>query len=270
MPAERRSLVDWVREEYGFGIRRACRVMQISRTVYQYQAKRCSDQEIIDALTLLAERHPRYGFMKLFQLLRRQGHHWNHKRVHRIYRELQLNFRKKRKKRLPSRNPEKLIVPKKANESWSVDFVSDTLYGGQQFRTFNLVDDFNREGLVIEIDTSLSAERITRVLDQVVSWRGCPTKIRSDNGPEFIAEKTKKWAEKKGIKWDFIKPGKPTQNAFIERFNRTYREEVLDFYTFNRLSEVREKTKWWLVEYNEERPHEALGHLTPIEYLATK
>jgi putative transposase len=141
---------------------------------------------------------------------------------------------------------------------------------GQRFRTFNVLDDFNREALAIEVDTTLPAARVVRVLDRVTAWRGCPAKLRMDNGPEFVSVALADWAERRGVMLEFIQPGKPTQNSFVERFNRTFREEVLDFYVFSRLSEVREITEDWLKQYNEQRPHEALGNLTPSEYLAVK
>jgi putative transposase len=225
---------------------------------------------VIEALLGLVERHPRYGFGKLFQLLRRQGHRWNHKRVYRVYCGLKLNMRRKGKRRLPYRNPEPLAVPEEMNQRWSADFMSDALWCGRRFRTFNVVDDFNREGLGIDIDMNLPALRVKRFLDQIAAWRGYPEKLRIDNGPELVSIVLADWAEEHGVELEFIKPGKPTQNAFIERFNRTYREEVLDMYVFRKLSEVRDVTDRWLVEYNEIRPHESLGNLTPAEYLAVK
>ena len=218
-------------------------------------------------LVSLADRYPRYGFGKLFRLLRRQGHGWNHKRVYRVYCALKLNLRRKGKKRLPTRKKESLVWPVAANLCWSIDFMSDALIGGKQFRTFNVVDDFNREALAIEIDTSLPAARVVRVLDRISAWRGYPASMRMDNGPELISVTLADWAEQHGVELKFIQPGKPVQNSFVERFNRTYREEVLNFYIFSKLSEVQEITDNWLREYNEERPHEALGNLTPEEFL---
>ena len=144
----------------------------------------------------------------------------------------------------------------------------DSLASGRTFRTFNVIDDFNREALAIEIDTSLPAQRVVRVLDALAAWRGYPKRLRSDNGPEFISNKLDEWAEKNGVLLDFIQPGKPAQNAYIERFNRTYREEVLDLYLFDTLAEARAITEAWLEEYNAIRPHEALGGLTPYQYAA--
>jgi len=241
----------------------------LSRSVYHYKPDLAKDEPVIEALVSLADRYPRYGFGKLFLLMRRQGHPWNHKRVYRVYCSLKLNFRRKGKKRLPSRNPQPLAVPTDANKCWSIDFMSDVLTSGQRFRTFNVVDDFNREALAIEVDTNLPAARVIRVLERTAAWRGYPEKMRMDNGPELVSVALADWAEEKGVELEFIQPGKPMQNSYIERFNRTYREEVLNYYIFSRLSEVREITDQWLEEYNKERPHEALSGLTPAEHLMT-
>ncbi len=242
----------------------------MQRSVYRYQPDRGRGQPVIVALMELAYQKPELGFRKLFELLRRQGHRWNHKRVHRIYCALKLNKRRKGKRRLPNRNPAPLCVSQKANECWSADFMSDALWCGRRFRTFNVVDDFNREALAIEVDLNLPAERVVRVLNRVAAWRGYPKKLRLDNGPELVSIALAEWAEEHGINLEFIQPGKPMQNGFIERFNRSYREAVLDMYLFRSLDEVREQTEYWIKEYNEERPHESLGNMTPREYLLTK
>ena len=259
-------MVDFVRENHRMSIRGACKTIELSRTVYRYQPNTERDQPIIDALLALVDRYPKRGFDKFFPILRRQGHMWNHKRVHRIYCALKLNIRRKGKRRLPNRHPDPLSVPDSINQCWSADFMSDALWYGQRFRTFNLVDDFNREALAIEVDLNLPAKRVIRVLDRVASERGYPAKLRMDNGPEFTSIHIAGWAETHGVELEFIQPGKPMQNGFIERFNRTYREEVLDMYVFNRISEVREITEDWLPDYNELRPHESLGDLPPTEY----
>lgn len=256
-----------MRQEHRLSIRKACLNMGLSRTVYHYQAKPRDDRPVIELLLSLAQQYPRYGFGKLFPMIRRQGHKWNHKRVYRIYCALKLNFRRRGKKRLPSRHPQPLVVPDMANECWSADFMSDSLYSGQRFRTFNVLDDYNRECLAIEIDTNLPAVRIIRVLERIAAWRGHPRRLRLDNGPEMVSVAMAQWAEDNDIQLDFIEPGKPMQNSYIERFNRTYREEVLDLYVFSRLCEVQEITESWVVEYNQLRPHESLGNLTPSEYL---
>ena len=218
----------------------------------------------------LVERYPRYGFPKLFQMLRRKGHAWNHKRVHRVYCKMGLNIRRKGKKRLPNRNPQPLSVPAVANYCWSIDFMSDTLYDGRTFRTFNVIDDYNREVLAIEVDLNLPSQRIIRVLEKISVWRGYPAQLRCDNGPELVSLAMAQWAEDNGVHLEFIEKGKPTQNSYVERFNKTFRDEILDFYIFNTLREVREITDNWIDEYNRERPHESLGNLTPVEYLQEK
>ena len=261
-------MVDYAREVHSASQRRACRVVGISDSVYRYQPDIHRDDEVIIRLQEAVERYPAYGFSKLFKMLRRWGHRWNHKRVYRLYCELNLNKRRRGKKRLPNRYPEPLAVPAVANHCWSMDFMSDSLFCGRRFRTFNLVDDFNREALAIEVDLNLPALRVIRVLERAVAWRGYPSKLRMDNGPEFISTTLGEWAEEHNITLEFIQPGAPTQNSYVERFNRTYRDEILNMYVFQTLNEVRERTENWIREYNEERPHDSLGDLTPWEYLA--
>ncbi|HEJ7891044.1 TPA: IS3 family transposase [Serratia liquefaciens] len=265
-PAIKRELVSYLTAQFAMSLRQACRTLSLSRTVYFYQPDARRDEPVIHALTELAERYPRYGFKKQFQLLRRQGNTWNHKRVHRIYCLLKLNFRRKGKQRLPVRNLSPLVSPEALNQSWSIDFMHHALVCGRRFRTFNVMDDFNREVLTIEIDLNIPAQRVVRVLERIVANRGYPLKMRMDNGPELVSLTLAQWAEEHGVLLEFIKPGKPTQNAFIERFNRTYRTEILDFYLFRTLNEAREITERWLTEYNSERPHESLNNLTPEEY----
>ena len=259
-----------MRAGFRVSLRRACRVIGISDALYRYQPDRTKDEPVIAALQEAVERYPAYGFSKLFKILRRWGHPWNHKRVYRLYCWLNLNKRRRGKKRLPSRHPDPLAVPATANHCWSMDFMSDSLFCGRRFRTFNVVDDFNREVLAIEIDLNLPAPRVIRVLERIVAWRGYPSKLRMDNGPEFISAALAEWAEDHNIDLEFIKPGKPTQNSYVERFNRTYRDEVLNMYVFRTLTEVREITETWTRQYNEERPHDSLNDLTPLEYLATR
>ena len=201
---------------------------------------------MIAALQNAVERYPAYGFSKLFKILRRWGYPWNHKRVYRLYCALNLNKRRLGKKRLPTRNPEPLAVPVTLNQSWSIDFMSDSLFCGRRFRTFNVVDDFNREALAIEIDLSLPSQRVIRVLERIVAWRGYPKQLRMDNGPEFISTTLAEWAEEHAIILEFIQPGTPTQNAYVERFNRTYRDEILNMYVFKTLNEVRELIENWI------------------------
>ncbi len=181
---------------------------------------------------------------------------------------MKLNIRRKAKRRLPERVKQPLTIPTAPNQVWSIDFMSDTLVDGRRFRLFNVIDDFNRESLAIEVDTSLPALRVIRVLEKLIAQRGKPANIRCDNGPEFISHKLDEWCNEQGrqITIQFIQPGKPTQNAYIERKNGSIRREVLNAYLFYRLSEVREQTRQWQLDYNTERPHKSLGYLSPFKY----
>lgn len=266
---ERKQLAHEAIREHGMSERQACRVMGISRTAYRYQTQKRNDDQIMEQLRSIAEQKPRWGFKKMYDYLRNQGYNWNHKKVRRVYREMGLNLRVKPKKRLPSRDPKPLVQPEAANLSWSLDFMHDSLENGRAFRTLNIIDDFNREGLWIEVDTSLPAARVIRVLDMLALWRGYPKQLRLDNGPELISHKLARWAEDHHVELAFIQPGKPAQNAYIERFNRTFREDVLDAYLFSTVQEVQEISEHWLEEYNAVRPHEALGGLPPYQYAAT-
>lgn len=183
---------------------------------------------------------------------------------------MNLNLRVKPRKRLPARDPKPLVQPARANEIWSLDFMSDSLASGRAFRTLNIIDDYNREVLWIEVDTSIPAQRLIRVLNMLADWRGIPDHIRLDNGPELTSIALKEWSEKHGVELAFIEPGKPAQNAYIERFNKTYRDEVLDAYLFSSVQEAREITEEWIEEYNAIRPHESLNGLPPYQYMAEK
>ena len=253
-------------QEHQLSQRQACELLKISRTAYRYQAKKPDDSEIRAELQKIADEKLRWGFKKMYPYLRNQGNKWNHKRVYRVYCEMGLNLRVKPKRRFHTREPKPLTQPETANVSWSLDFMSDSLMNGRAFRTLNMIDDFNREGLWIEVDTSLPAERVTRVLDQIADWRGYPQQLRIDNGPELISNELARWAKKHKVVLAFIEPGKPAQNGYVERFNRTFREAVLDAYWFSSLEEVRAIVDEWLNDYNTIRPHEALGGLSPYNY----
>lgn len=201
-----------------------------------------------------------------YDRLRLQGYRWNHKRVYRVYKAMKLNLPRRRKRRLPKRVQVPMAVEARANAQWSMDFMSDTLYHGRRFRTLNILDEGVREALDIVIDTSIPGARVVRTLDRLVQWRGKPDAIRLDNGPEYLSEVFAGWCRDRGIRLNYIQPGKPNQNAFIERFNRTYRYEVLDAYVFESLHQVREITRRWIAEYNEERPHDSLGRIPPAMF----
>lgn len=241
-------------------------LMKLSSSVLYYKAKTNPDDvQIQDQLTQLAEEHRRWGFWKMFYFLRGQAMPWNHKRVYRIYTQLNLNIRRKPKKRLPARIREPLHQPDLPNRTWSMDFMFDRLTNGRSFRTLNILDDFNREIVNIVVDTSISSARVARELSQTFEWRGKPNTIRVDNGPEFLA--LKPWCESNGIELKFIQPAKPNQNAYVERFNRTYRDEVLGAYLFDDLHQVRTETEKFIWKYNNVRPHNSLNNVTPRAFL---
>lgn len=257
-------------EARGVSIRLACQAFDISETCYRYQAKLSDENaEVADWLLRLTHNQRNWGFGLCFLYLRNVKRFvWNHKRVYRIYRELELNLRIKPKKRLKREKPEPLTVPAAINEVWSMDFMHDRLSDERSFRLFNVIDDYNREGLGIEVDFSLPAERVIRSLDQIMEWRGVPKVIRCDNGPEYISATLQAWARRRKIHVEYIQPGKPQQNAYIERYNRTVRYDWLSHYLFDTLDEVRAFATRWLWTYNHERPNMALGGITPQQKLA--
>ena len=181
---------------------------------------------------------------------------------------MKLNIRRRAKKRLPERVKQPLSVPTAPNQVWSIDFMSDSLTDGRKFRLLNIIDDFNRESLAVEVDTSLPCLRLIRVLEKLVEERGCPANIRCDNGPEFISHKLEEWCshDSRRISLQFIQPGRPMQNAYIERKNGSMRRELLNAYLFSSLNEVRILSEEWRVDYNTERPHKSLGYLSPLNY----
>lgn len=254
--------------EHKLSVSRSCRAVGLSRSSWYRPPPDplARDAEIVDAMNAYFDLHPRRGFWKCVKRLRAKGRRWNHKRLWRVYCTLSLNLRRRTKRRLPNRERIPLLVPAGPDQVWSADFMADSLYCGVRFRTFNIIDDFNREGITIEVDTSLTGTRLIRVFRQLKEERGLPATLRVDNGPEFLGTDFTDWAEANGMKIQYIQPGKPNQNAFIERFNRTLREEVLDLYLFDNLEQVREETHRWLRRYNETWPHDSLGDLSPLEY----
>ncbi len=249
--------------DHPFGISRVCRIIRISRSSLSYRSLK-EDVSIEQHLLAHAQRHPREGFWKAYFRIRNTGIVINHKRVHRVYKQLGLALRRKVKKRLPARRKETLVQPALMHDTWSIDFVSDALTNGRKFRSFNIIDDYNREVLFIETDYSIKSSRVLWVLNHLVHKNRAPKKIRMDNGPEFIARIATQWSMVHGIEFKYTQPGKPTQNAYIERFNRTYRQDVLDSYLFESIEEVREINEQWMLDYNHYRPHDALDGMSPI------
>lgn len=249
-------------------IKRACEAVKLGRASFYRKPRdwREVDGEVIEALNEQLKKSPQAGFWKCFDRLRLKGYSFNHKRVYRVYCRLGLNLKRRSKRVLPKRKPKSLEVVKQVNQQWALDFMHDTLYSGKRFRTLNIIDEGTRECLAIEVDTSLPAGRVIRVMEQLKEERGLPKQIRLDNGPELIAGEFVDWCEVHEIELAYIKPGKPQQNAFAERFNGSFRREFLNAYLFNSLEQVREMAWVWRLDYNDERPHESLGKLPPSLY----
>ena len=264
----KREAVDFLVKEEQLSNRKACGLIGLSRTTYQYKGKAKDDSDVQEALTALTTKHPSIGFWQCCYRLWNKGCTWNHKRIYRVYTDMKLNIRRRARKRLPERVKRPLSLPTAANQVWSIDFMSDRLTDGRKFRLLNILDDFNRESLAIEADTSLPSLRVIRVLEKLIAERGCPLTIRCDNGPEFISHKLDEWCRHEGrkISLQFIQPGRPMQNAYIERKNGSIRRELLNAYLFNSLAEVRTMSEEWRVDYNTERPHKSLGYLSPLSY----
>jgi putative transposase len=242
--------------------------VQLPRSSFQYKSVPKDDSALQDALTQVTAQHPNIGFWQSYHRLRNRGVTCNHKRLRRVYRAMGLHGRRRAKRRLPERIKQPLTIPTHLNQMWSIDFMSDSLADGRKYRLLNVMDDFNRESLAIEADTSLPSLRVIRTLSRIMEERGTPSCIRTDNGPEFISHQLQQWCHDKGISLQYIQPGKPTQNAFIERKNGSMRRELLKAYIFNHLNEVKQMSEEWRRDYNEERPHKALGYLSPTRYAA--
>jgi putative transposase len=255
-------------DEHGVSVRSACRAVGLARSAFYAPRRPKDDGPAITAIEQYVLENPGHGFDKLHPALHPQG--FGKTVLYRVYRALRLNKKRRGKRRLPARVKVPLLIPARPNEVWSADFVSDALWSGRRFRTFNVMDDFNREALRIEIDTNLPARRIVRALDELIELRGTPAALRMDNGPELISGELEKWARRHGVERRFIQPGRPMQNGFVERFNRTYRQEVLNSYVFETLAQVRQMTAEWITRYNEIRRHESLGNLSPRQYLMAK
>jgi putative transposase len=266
-PAAKRAAAAHLQESMGMSERQACDVVGLNRSTKRYVSTKKEPPKLRKRLRELAAQRRRFGYRRLTVMLRREGYKVNHKRVYRMYREENLAVRRKpRRKRGAAIARVLLEAVERANQRWAMDFVSDQLSSGKRFRTLTVMDHFTREGLATDVGFSMPSRRVIEALDRLVGERGAPAMIVVDNGPEFISKALDEWAYRKGIKLHFIRPGKPTENAHCESFNGRFRDEFLNENWFNDLPEVALKADEWRVDYNEVRPHSALGYLTPAEY----
>ena len=268
-PSAKRQAIEVLAAAHRLPIQHACHIVRLSRAAYYRPPVPASrrDAAVIAALMNVVARYPRWGFWKCYDRLRLDGAVWNHKRVHRVYCALRLNLPRRTKRRVPYRVHQPLLAPPVLNQTWALDFMADALYDRRRFRALTILDEGNREGLAIDIGRSIPARRVIRVLEELIALHGRPGALRLDNGPELTAQVFVDWCDERRIALHYIQPGKPDQNAFIERFNRSYRTEVLDAYLFESLAEVRAVTDRWLVTYNQERPHDSLGRVPPLTFL---
>lgn len=265
-PAARRNAVTYLCKLHGVSERRACSVLKIDRSSVRYKSVRPDDADLREAMKKVASERRRFGYRRIHVMLERQGIVMNQKKLRRLYREEKLQVRKRggRKRALGTRKP--MLLPSRANERWSLDFVSDAFTDGRRFRVLAVVDDYSRECLALIADTSLSGLRVTRELTELIKRRGKPNTIVSDNGTELTSMAVLKWCQETNIEWHYIQPGKPMQNGFVESFNGSFRDECLNETLFTSLDEARTKITEWKDDYNQNRPHSSLGNLTPNEY----
>ncbi len=260
--------VSWAIKDKGYSQRGACALVGLEPKTYRYASQRPDDGALRQRLKELALERRRFGYRRLYILLRREGVVLNHKKLYRLYREERLMVRKRggRKRALGTRAP--MAIPQGKNQRWSLDFVLDALACSRRFRILTVVDDFSRECLALVVDNSLSGIRVARELDRVVETRGKPCMVVSDNGTELTSRAMLGWQEDRGVQWHYIAPGKPTQNGFIESFNGRLRDECLNEHLFTNLSEARRIIEAWRIDYNTRRPHTSLNGLTPAEFAA--
>jgi putative transposase len=258
--------VGYAEERHEVSRTRACGLMGIERSTMYYRCEPVNDEALRASLKEMASERRRWGYRRLLVLLRRQGFTDNHKRVYRVYQEEGLQVPKRRKRKTAKWRGEKLVKPMGPGQYWSMDFVHDATAYGSKFRMLNVVDDYTRECLWIEVDTSLPGARVSRVLDQLVEMYGTPECLVSDNGPEFTSGALDRWAYENNIRMHFIEPGKPYQNGYVESFNGKLRDECLNEHWFLNLTEARDIIEDWRIDYNRIRPHSSLGNMAPEEF----
>jgi putative transposase len=253
-------------QAYGVSERRACSILTIDRSSVRYRSTRPDDAEVRERMRAVAAVRRRFGYRRLQIMLAREGLIMNHKKFRRLYREakLQVSRRGGRKRALGTRSP--ILLPHGPNQRWSLDFLSDAFVDGRRFRVLAVVDDFTRECLGLVADTSLSGRRVTRELDAIIAWRGRPVSCVSDNGTELTSSAVLEWCQTGGVEWQYIAPGKPQQNAFIESFNGRLRDECLNETLFTSLRHARQVLEAWRRDYNSIRPHSALKGMTPADF----
>jgi putative transposase len=267
MPEAKRTAVKYAVTSFGLSNRRACNLVSLWRATYRYRHRKGDDEALRARLRELAEQRRRFGCHRLHVILKREGLVINHKKTERIYREEGLSLRLKKRKKKIAIARVKLPEPVKVNQRWSMDFVSDSLVTGRRFRLLTIIDDYSRECLAIEVDTSIGGARVVNVLERITEARGQAEVITVDNGPEFSGKALDEWAHRRGIKLNFIRPGKPVENAYIESFNGKLRDECLNQNWFISLKDARQAVEDWRIDYNEFRPHRSLGDLSPMEFV---
>lgn len=268
-PAAKKAAVAHLEGEHKFSERRACRLLRLHRGTKRYRQQKVEDPKLVDRLKELAARRRKFGYRRLHTLLKREGFKVNQKKIRRIYRELHLSIKLRKKTKVRSIVRVPIAAPRRANERWSMDFVSDQLGPtGRRFRTLTVVDEFTRESLALYVDFSIPGATVARELEKVRLARGTPKSIVIDNGSEFTGRAMDAWAHANDIALDFIRPGKPQENAFIESFNGKFREECLSENWLVSLEDARWTIEEWRLDYNNERPHSSLGNLTPTEFAA--
>ncbi|MFP3801312.1 IS3 family transposase [Paraburkholderia sp. SIMBA_027] len=266
-PQAKREAVQILMTERAMGVTRACGLVGISRSLFQYASRRQVDDEALTGrMMAIAAQKRRYGYRRIHVLLRREGWLANHKRIWRLYSKAGLSVRRRRRKRIAAVERKPLPLPTGPNQSWSMDFVSDGLVYGRRFRCLNVVDDYTRECLAIEVDTSLPGQRVKQVLERLREMRGLPRSITVDNGPEFAGKVLDAWAYEAGVTLSFIRLGRPVENAYIESFNGRFRDECLNEHWFVSMRHARRLIEDWRIEYNTERPHSSLGYLAPVQF----
>lgn len=268
-PVAKRKAVGFLMSEMGLSERRGRRLVGLARSVRQYRPVPKDDDAVIERMKALASEHRRYGYLRLHAMLRREGLVTNRKRTWRLYVEQGLQVRTKKRRKLPRRDRVPARVPERPMQRWSMDFISDQLGDHRRFRVLNIVDDHSRLCPGQIVDVSISGARIARFLDDLALRLGLPEEIVLDNGPEGTSRAMFDWSERTGVRLRFIELGKPVQNAFVESFNGKFRDECLNLHWFNSLRHAREAIARWRAHYNTERPHSALGYLSPKEFLMT-